>query len=111
MIFIKVLLPAPFSPSTAWISPGITLSEISSLATTLGYLFVMPVSTSRGLESLVTSAAFMFPIFSNQPLQRKARKRGEDASRGIAGSEQAIRGPRRSTSDRHVDIHPISLEI
>src|ERR1700722_4643753 len=79
MIFIKVLLPAPFSPSTAWISPGFTLSEISSLATTLGYLFVMPVSTSRGLESLVTLIASMFPIFSNQPLQRKARQRGEDA--------------------------------
>src|ERR1700722_18411075 len=31
--------------------------------------------------------------------------------RSIAGSEQAIRGPRRSTSDRHVDIHPNSLEI
>ncbi len=25
MIFISVLLPAPFSPSTAWISPGITV--------------------------------------------------------------------------------------
>jgi hypothetical protein len=31
-IFIKVLLPAPFSPSSAWISPGATDSEMPSLA-------------------------------------------------------------------------------
>ena len=36
MIFISVDLPAPFSPSTAWISPGGTVSETSSLATTAG---------------------------------------------------------------------------
>jgi len=53
----------------------------------------------------------MFPIFSNQPLQRRARQREGDASRGIAGSEQAIRAPNWSTSDKHVDIHPILLEI
>ena len=48
MIFIKVLLPAPFSPSTAWTSPGCTVSETPSLATTPGYRLVMPVSCKRG---------------------------------------------------------------
>jgi len=41
MIFIRVDLPAPFSPSTAWISPGATLREMSLLATTAGYRLVM----------------------------------------------------------------------
>ena len=36
IIFISVDLPAPFSPSTAWISPGITVSDTSLLATTPG---------------------------------------------------------------------------
>ncbi len=36
MIFINVDLPAPFSPSTAWISPGATASEMSLFATTAG---------------------------------------------------------------------------
>ncbi|EWS62685.1 hypothetical protein Y695_04085 [Hydrogenophaga sp. T4] len=36
MIFISVDLPAPFSPSTAWIWPGATVSETPLLATTPG---------------------------------------------------------------------------
>jgi hypothetical protein len=36
MIFMSVDLPAPFSPSTAWVSPGCTVSETSLLATTAG---------------------------------------------------------------------------
>jgi hypothetical protein len=36
MIFISVDLPAPFSPSTAWISPGTTSRSMPSLATTDG---------------------------------------------------------------------------
>jgi hypothetical protein len=32
MIFISVDLPAPFSPSTAWISPGITSRLTRSFA-------------------------------------------------------------------------------
>ncbi len=34
--FIRVDLPAPFSPRIAWISPGATSSETASLATTAG---------------------------------------------------------------------------
>ena len=36
MIFISVLLPAPFSPSTAWISPGRTSRSTLSFAITAG---------------------------------------------------------------------------
>src|SRR5262245_24410961 len=38
---MRVLLPAPFSPSSAWISPGCTSKLIRSLATTPGNRFVM----------------------------------------------------------------------
>ncbi len=41
MIFMRVDLPAPFSPSTAWISPGMTVRLTSSLARTAGYCLVM----------------------------------------------------------------------
>src|SRR5579863_4237362 len=47
MIFIRVLLPAPFSPSTAWISPGATTNDTSSFARTAGYCLTMPDSSSR----------------------------------------------------------------
>jgi hypothetical protein len=54
MIFISVLLPAPFSPSTAWISPGFTRRLTPSLARTAGYCLLMPLSSSRAwLEGLV----------------------------------------------------------
>jgi len=49
MIFIRVDLPAPFSPSTAWISPGCTAREMSLLATTAGYRLVMCASWSLGV--------------------------------------------------------------
>jgi hypothetical protein len=35
-IFISVDLPAPFSPRSAWISPGITARSMSAFATTEG---------------------------------------------------------------------------
>src|SRR5450631_1199158 len=44
--FIKVLLPAPFSPSSAWISPGSTVRSMWSLATRDPNLLVMPRSSS-----------------------------------------------------------------
>ncbi len=46
MIFINVDLPAPFSPSTAWISPAATRSEMPSLARTPGYSLVTSWSSS-----------------------------------------------------------------
>src|SRR5262245_52825283 len=57
MIFISVDLPAPFSPSTAWISPGRTVRSMPSLATTDGYTLRMPRSSSRGRFPSVPAAA------------------------------------------------------
>src|SRR4029079_5983642 len=48
MIFIRVDLPAPFSPSTAWICPGATVRFTPSLALTAGHCLPMPISSSRG---------------------------------------------------------------
>ncbi len=45
--FISVVLPAPFSPSRAWIWPGSTTRSIWSLATREPNLLVMPRSSSR----------------------------------------------------------------
>src|SRR4051794_27160989 len=49
MIFISVDLPAPFSPRTACVSPGCTVSDTSLLATTEGKRLVMCASCSRGM--------------------------------------------------------------
>src|ERR671910_888603 len=43
---MRVDLPAPFSPRRQWISPGSTVREIESLATTLPKRLVMPRRTS-----------------------------------------------------------------
>ena len=47
---MSVVLPAPFSPSSAWISPGRTSRSMWSLATTPGYRFVMPRISSAGTD-------------------------------------------------------------
>src|SRR5436190_10899919 len=47
-MFIRVLLPAPFSPSRAWISPGRTLKSTASLARTPGKALTMPRASSAG---------------------------------------------------------------
>src|SRR6478736_6253055 len=47
MIFMRVDLPAPFSPSTAWICPGATLRLTRSLALTAGYCLLMSTSSRR----------------------------------------------------------------
>ena len=46
-VFISVDLPAPFSPTIAWISPRRTVSSMSRLATTPGNRLVMPRSSHR----------------------------------------------------------------
>src|SRR5512133_1446598 len=46
-MFISVDLPAPFSPSTAWISPGLTRRLTRSLALTAGYCLLRPRSSRR----------------------------------------------------------------
>ena len=45
-MFISVDLPAPFSPSRAWIWPGSTVRSMWSLATRAPNRLVMPLSSS-----------------------------------------------------------------
>ena len=47
-ILISVDLPAPFSPSSAWISPGRRTKSTSSRALTPGKLLDAPVTSSTG---------------------------------------------------------------
>src|SRR5690242_1342412 len=44
----SVVLPAPFSPSSACTSPGAASKSTSSLATTAGNRFVIPRSATAG---------------------------------------------------------------
>src|SRR5918993_4491613 len=46
--FMRVVLPAPFSPRTAWISPGQRSSEMRSLAMTASKRLLMPRISTRG---------------------------------------------------------------
>src|SRR6266545_6319665 len=52
-MFMRVVLPAPFSPRSARISPSSTSRSTSSLATTPGKRLVIPLNSSRtgGLPS------------------------------------------------------------
>src|SRR6266540_5428740 len=54
-IFISVDLPAPFSPTIAWIVPLRTVRLTSELATTPGNRLVIPLSSTAG-GSLVIAA-------------------------------------------------------
>src|SRR5271165_4433743 len=60
MILTKVLLPAPFSPSSAWIWLCSTVRETWSLARQPGYCFVMPVIRSSGPAGVGSRAVESF---------------------------------------------------
>jgi hypothetical protein len=45
-MFMSVVLPAPFSPSSAWTSPLFTVRSTPSTATTPGHPLVMPRSST-----------------------------------------------------------------
>ena len=53
----KVLLPAPFSPSSASTSPRASVSEMASLASSAPKRLVMPVSYRTGAASAIGSGA------------------------------------------------------
>src|SRR5581483_7419768 len=51
-MLIKVLLPAPFSPTMAWMEPRGTVRSILSLATSAPKILVMPrISTAGGVPA------------------------------------------------------------
>ena len=66
-MFIRVLLPAPFSPRRAWISPGLMSRSMPSLATTPGKRLVMPRISRLGAAAAATSGSIVMP-----PLARSA---------------------------------------
>src|SRR5680860_51872 len=70
--FISVLLPAPFSPSRQWISPGSTTRSMWSLATSEPNRFVTPRSSS------FTASVPSHPV----PPARSPTGRGRGAGRG-----------------------------
>src|SRR6266851_1635795 len=55
MMLTSVLLPAPFSPRSAWISPGRTESATSLFARQPGNRLTMPLSWSRGAPAALPS--------------------------------------------------------
>ena len=61
IIFIRVDLPAPFSPTRAWISPGSTASEMRSLARTPGNRLVIPASSTTAAMSEAGAATGAAP--------------------------------------------------
>src|SRR5512133_2465734 len=79
----SVVLPAPFSPSSAWTSPAAASKSTSSFATTAGNRFVIPRSATAGgggeacasppgLSALgATDHAFDEPVHRVQVLDRE----------------------------------------
>src|SRR5690606_5370338 len=67
-IFMRVLLPAPFSPSSAWISPARTSKFTLLLASTPGKRLVMP-RISRCCRRLEADGSVLsvMGIFSHKP--------------------------------------------
>src|SRR5882724_3165345 len=57
MILTSVLLPAPFSPSSAWISPAWMARSTRSLARQPGNCLMMPVSWSSGAPARADEGA------------------------------------------------------
>ena len=65
---IRVLLPAPFSPKRAWISPFLSCNVILSFATIPGNRFVMPIISTAYSQAFVPSACIFFSAGSPAPL-------------------------------------------
>src|ERR1035437_2581168 len=61
-MFIRVVLPAPFSPRRAWISPRRTSRSMLSLATTPGYRLVIPRISSAGAFPRASSSVMVSSI-------------------------------------------------
>src|ERR1700677_4213586 len=80
MIFISVLLPAPFSPATPWIEPGRSAKSTPRNAWTPPNALVTPVSSKRG------GAIFRPSLEGVRPSPRESAGRGEETR----GSDQEL---------------------
>src|SRR3989442_11885251 len=66
-MFIRVLFPAPFSPSRAWISPDSSSKSTWSFATTPGNALTIPLAATAGVADAWGAAVIGPPL---------ARRRG-----------------------------------
>src|SRR5882724_10016980 len=69
---MRVLLPAPFSPTRAWISPPYASKDTVSLATTPGKALVMPRTESRGAVSMIDVSVGSSPLESRGSIAQAA---------------------------------------
>src|SRR5579885_1686588 len=95
MIFTSVLLPAPFSPSSAWISLGLTSRSTRSLASVPGKRLTMPLSDRRGAEAAA--------VMTRQP---------RPAYRGTSDPPRPARGPASADrKNRHIRTSVIAALV
>src|SRR5262249_49941867 len=85
---MSVDFPAPFSPSRQWTSPRRTLNVTSSFASTPGYAFVTPTSSTRGGVPFVGSPERLLRCSFTPPRPR----RGGDARGNREGSPRTSAG-------------------
>src|SRR5688572_19453775 len=87
MIFIIVLLPAPFSPTRPWISPARSPKSTSRSAWTPPNDFEIPTSSSRDSPELMTTRSgsdqevILHPLHSGSVGLRDHRAVGDDVLR------------------------------
>ncbi len=88
-VFISVDLPAPFSPTMAWMVPLRTTMSMSEFATTPGKRLVIPRSSTAGaaasivgVASAVIGRARLLAGSSPALAAEKRREPGETLSRG-----------------------------
>ena len=91
-------LPAPFSPSTAWISPGLTRRLTRSLAFTAGYRLLMSISSeSQHVCLLSRSAAVSFARRSRRRPRGSARHRASASANTFSCKPRATSMRRSAT--------------
>ena len=105
-ILTSVLLPAPFSPTSAWTSPATRSSETSSSAWVAANRFEMPAELGRAARSptarpIVTAAAVMSPA-----TVRRVRRSSRAGPRCRAPTSSSTIAPGRCVVGQH-DVDPV----
>src|SRR5690348_13693228 len=119
MIFISVLLPAPFSPTRPWISPGRSAKSTPRSASTPPKLFVMPCSSRMGRPSgmeMSDQEVILHPLHAGGIGLGHDRTVGDDVLGNALAALLATRHGRDARNDRaamdaagriaHGRIHP-----
>src|ERR1700747_329202 len=101
MIFTRVDLPAPFSPSRAWISAGHSSRSMASFASKVPNRLLMPTACSNGWRDGTST----WEERSSIPGVVRAGEIARElpiARRGVASDQQLGRGRRRDRGGRLV---------